>query len=79
MYKLAEYIKKSGWSRKDFSKLIGIHPNYLGAFCRHLLRPGKYLAEKIEDVTDGEVTVEYLRSYDLEKPKKLVPRSPTDK
>lgn len=53
--KLTEYIKRG--KRSDFADKIGTTKGYLDLLCAGYRRPSPELAVKIEEVTNGHVTV----------------------
>jgi len=52
---LRAYLK--GKSRKDFAGKIGRSVNYLNNLCQHPEQCGKITARRIEQATDGAVTI----------------------
>lgn len=47
----------------DFPKKLGITHQHVGDICRGLRRPSPDLAMKIEEVTQGQVTMKDLYEY----------------
>jgi len=58
--RLALYIEQQGLSRQTVAKELGISRKFLDNICREVRRPGPDLAERIERLTQGKVSVDYL-------------------
>lgn len=58
--RLALYIEQTGMSRRAAAERLGISRKFLDNICREVRRPGPELAERIERLTQGKVTVAYL-------------------
>lgn len=44
--------------RKDFAERIGVSPSYVTALCDGTVWPGRDVAKRIRDVTEGDVTAD---------------------
>ena len=60
MGKLGRWIKRNGRSREDVASDLGITRGYLDRLCSEERSPSGRVALKIEKLTVGEVSVEYL-------------------
>lgn len=60
MGKLAVWIESVGRTREDVAEELGVSRRYLDHLCREYRRPALDLAVKIERLTKGQVSVEYL-------------------
>ncbi len=58
--RLALYIEQSGLSRQKVAEKLGVSRKFLDNICREVRRPGPQLAQRIEELTCGEVKVAYL-------------------
>ncbi len=62
--KLKEYLKKNKISQKKFSDLVGVGYSHIGHIINGRRSPSLLLAQHIENITKGDVTV-----YELIDPK----------
>lgn len=60
--KLDEYLWRKKIKQADFAEKVGITRTWLGLVLRGQKKPGRFLAEKIELATGGQVKVEDLIS-----------------
>ncbi len=58
--RLALYVEQQGLSRQSVAQELGISRKFLDNICREVRRPGPALAERIERLTQGKVSVAYL-------------------
>lgn len=64
-----EYLFKKDITIKEFANLIGISTSYLYQLLRGERKPSLELAHKIEEVTEGEISVACWFSFDIKKKK----------
>ena len=55
VHPLNYYFQTKGIKKADFAKTLGIDPAYLSNILSYRRFPGKKLAKKIQDKTDGEI------------------------
>lgn len=60
--KLKIWLIENRFSIEQFSKELGVGRTYMSRIVNLKKRPGYDLAKKIEDLTRGEISVEYLMS-----------------
>lgn len=60
--KLKIWLIENRFSIEQFSKELGVGRTYMSRIVNLKRRPGYDLAKKIEDLTRGEITAEYLMS-----------------
>ncbi len=53
--KLKSYLADIGMTVKDFSSLVQCNYRYMSRIMNGHVKPGKRLAQDIEDLTDGQV------------------------
>lgn len=58
--KLYNYLKKNKITQSAFARLLGIHINHMSRIVLQKINPSVSLANKIVELTDGEVTFEDL-------------------
>lgn len=57
---LEDFIKKSGMKKKSFAQSVGISTTNLWKILKGITRPSLRTAQKIEEFTDGRVTMQEL-------------------
>lgn len=57
---LEEYIKKSGLKKKSFAQSVGISTTNLWKILKGITRPSLKTAQKIEEFTEGRVSMQEL-------------------
>lgn len=68
--KLGEYLKRERISNIQFATLINVHPQSIRMYIHGTREPSHKIARIITDITNGEVTLEDLKS---DKPKHYCP------
>lgn len=61
--KLAQWIEKSTYTREEIAKKLGINRHYLDHLCRGTRGPSLKIARAIQELTEGEVSMEYLVDF----------------
>ena len=54
--KLAEWLRREGMSQQTFATLIGVSQGTIARFVLETRHPAKRTVEKINEVTNGEVS-----------------------
>lgn len=65
--KLRDYIKSNGISVVFFAKKVGVSPCSIFNYFNGSRRPHIFRAKFIQEITDGQVTVEDLRGKENEE------------
>lgn len=58
--KLSEYLKKYGLTHKEFAEKVGIARTQITRIINKTKNPSAHLMKTIEEVTNGEVTMQDL-------------------
>ena len=58
---IKEYLYRNNMTASDLARKIGVTPAYFLIIKNGHLKPGRYLAKQIEQVTGGQVTEKELR------------------
>lgn len=72
--RLALHIEQSALSRQSVAEQLGISRKFLDNICREVRRPGPALAERIERLTRGSVSVAYLMALPKHDRRSSTPR-----
>lgn len=54
--KLADYLRENGITRSAFAEEIGVSQSLVTQLCQDEVWPGREVARRISDATNGEVT-----------------------
>ena len=57
---LEEFIKKSGMKKKSFAESVGISTTNLWKILKGITRPSLKTAQRIEEFTEGRVTMQEM-------------------
>ena len=57
---LEDFIKKSGMKKKSFAQSVGISTTNLWKILKGITRPSLKTAQRIEEFTDGRVTMQEM-------------------
>lgn len=61
---LRDYLHKKRIKLKDFAAMCGYHRGHIHCVNIGMLKPGKRLVQKIEEITKGQVTrYDLLKNY----------------
>ncbi len=66
---LREWLFRQEIQTSFFAKILGFNAEYIRKIKRGTIMPGKLLAQEIERVTEGAVTVKELKENFLKKKK----------
>ena len=73
--KLSDYLKSHNISQTDFSKSLGVSGSHISQIRKGTKNPSTKLAKKIEQATDGKVSVIELLDIDISFKKRKRTRS----